>query len=103
MERYFDNWLKERRFWERMTQAEVAEAAGLSVRQYRNIENGWRGSNLPVPTAMRIADVLHFDWQRFYTEPFYMSLGERREYRNYKEALRLERARDTEPDTESDI
>lgn len=60
-------WLKILREELNMTQNDVAEAAGISQNYYSAIENGERGAKLPVPTAQKIADVLKFDWIRFYT------------------------------------
>ena len=51
-----------------ISQYKVAEVAGISQSYYAEIETGNRGHKLPVPTAMKIADVLGFDWKRFYTD-----------------------------------
>lgn len=40
-----------------MTQAEVAEAAGLSTRTYADIERG--GVNMRIETVLRICEALH--------------------------------------------
>ena len=61
------NWLKELRKQAGLTQQQVADLAGVSQGFYGNIELGKRGHKLPVETAKRIAEVLEFDWQRFYT------------------------------------
>lgn len=62
------DWLKQIRAEKSMTQMQVAEAAGISGNYYCYIETGERGNPLPVPTAKKIAEVLNFDWQRFYEE-----------------------------------
>lgn len=49
-----------------MTQAEIANRAGIKQPSYCNIETGkWHPS---VATAKKIAAVLGFDWTRFYEE-----------------------------------
>ena len=60
--------LKELRKAKRMTQTEVAEKCGIKRLRYWTYESGKRK---PKPElAMRIADVLDFDWKDFYeTEP----------------------------------
>ena len=50
----------------RMTQAEVAEAAGLSNRAYANIERGT--VNMHIETILRICDVLHITPDEILTE-----------------------------------
>ena len=48
------------------TQAEVADAVGVSQQQYSHIENGRR---LPsVKTAKRIASFLGFSWVKFFSD-----------------------------------
>lgn len=57
------NWLLEKRG--KMTQTQVANHADITQQQYSHIENGFR---LPsVKTAKKIANVLDFDWTRFFT------------------------------------
>ena len=58
------NWLKEARVKKELTMKSVATAAGISECYYSQIENGIR--NCPVPTAKKIAEVLGFDWQKFF-------------------------------------
>ena len=58
------NWLKEMRLSKKLTMNDVATAAGISECYYNQIENGTRGC--PVKTAKKIAEVLGFDWQKFY-------------------------------------
>ena len=60
------NWLKEIRDTLQMTQAEIAEKAGVQRAYYAMIEIGIRRPSPEV--AMRIAGALGFDWTRFYTE-----------------------------------
>lgn len=56
--------LKEIRKAKRMTQSEVAEKAGIKRLRYWTYESGKR---LPRPElAMKIADILEFDWKDFY-------------------------------------
>lgn len=49
-----------------MTQAEVAEAAGLSDRTYADIERG--SVNMRIETALRICDALHITPDEILTE-----------------------------------
>lgn len=57
-------WLIDIRNGQKLTQAAVAEKANISQPAFCDIE---RGVNDPKPeTAMRIAEVLGFDWTRFY-------------------------------------
>lgn len=58
------NWLKEFRITRNMTQDAVADAARIKRASYGNIEVGKRRPSVEV--AKRIADVLGFDWTRFY-------------------------------------
>lgn len=58
-------WLVEIR-GQRSQQA-VAHEIGIAQSTYASIEVGSR--NPSVPMAKRIADVLGFDWTRFYEEP----------------------------------
>ena len=59
-------WLKEIREKKGLSQYQVAEQARLSQSYYAGIESGDRGHKLPVKTAKRIANVLGFNWTRFY-------------------------------------
>jgi transcriptional regulator with XRE-family HTH domain len=62
------DWIKMIRENKHMTQEQVAIQASISRTYYTRIECSVRGQKLPVPTAQRIAVVLHFDWRRFYEE-----------------------------------
>lgn len=58
--------LKEKRKAKQMTQTEVANRVGIKRLRYWTYEAGKRQ---PKPElAMKIADVLEFDWKDFYTE-----------------------------------
>lgn len=59
-------WLKDIRNSNGMTQNIVAYKCGFTREYYNMIESGERGNPLPVPTAQKIAEVLGFNWQRFY-------------------------------------
>lgn len=59
-------WLKDLRTATGITQAKVAEAAGICESAYSMIESGKR--NCAVDTAKKIASVLGFDWTRFYDD-----------------------------------
>jgi len=59
-------WLKELRERAKMSQVELAAAAGISQQQYSFIETGKRG--VTVNVAKKIAAALGFDWQRFYDD-----------------------------------
>lgn len=61
-------WLKAIREKKRLSQAEVAERAGISQSYYCDIENGMKGSELPVSTARGIAKALGFKWTKFYED-----------------------------------
>lgn len=59
-------WLFELRKCSGMTQAQIANATGISKPSYCRIETG---KSTPRPaTAKRIASVLGFDWTRFYQD-----------------------------------
>lgn len=60
------NNLKQIRYTKEMTQAKVAEAAGIERASYTMIETGARRPSVEV--AKRIAKVLDFDWTLFYEE-----------------------------------
>ena len=62
-------WLIQIRRERKMTQEYVAQEAGISQGYYAGIELGVRGHKIPVSTAKRIAEVLDFDWVKFYEEP----------------------------------
>lgn len=57
-------WLRELREQRRMQQKEIAKRARISNPFYSDIENGKR--NPSVATAKKIADILEFDWTRFF-------------------------------------
>ena len=60
-------WLKDIRKEAEMSQEQLAKVVGITQQGCSRIE---RGERLPaVRTAKKIADVLGFDWQRFYDEP----------------------------------
>lgn len=61
-------WLKIKRLEKKMSMVEVAAKAGIAQGYYSDIENGKRGYQVPVKTAMAIAEVLDFSWNRFYEE-----------------------------------
>lgn len=60
------NWLKELRKSKGFTQDKVTELTGIDRRYISMIENGIRRPSPEV--AMRIAEVLGFDWTMFYTK-----------------------------------
>lgn len=57
-------WLKEIRIEKQFTMKSVSTAAGISECYYSQIENGNR--NASVKIAKKIAEVLGFDWKRFF-------------------------------------
>ena len=59
-------WLIAIRKEKGLSQVQVSEAVGISQPSYCNIENGERG--IAVETAKKIANVLGFDWTRFYED-----------------------------------
>lgn len=61
-------WLIETRNAVKMSQQAVADAAGISQSYYAGIETGARGKPLSVPVAKAIANVLRFDWTKFYED-----------------------------------
>ena len=58
------NWLKKIRIKANKTMKSVAENVGISECYYSQIENGTR--NASVSVAKKIAEVLGFDWQKFF-------------------------------------
>ena len=60
------DWLVGMRKEKQLSQAEVATECGISRQYYSFIESGER--NCPVKTAKKIAEVLGFEWERFYEE-----------------------------------
>ncbi|MBR0575722.1 helix-turn-helix transcriptional regulator [Proteiniclasticum sp. BAD-10] len=61
-------WLKQARESHGLSQYKVAELAKMSQSYYAAIETGDRGGKLPVETARKIAEVLKFEWTRFYED-----------------------------------
>lgn len=59
-------WLIAIRKAKNLTQAQLAEAAGVAPNYICAIETGKR--KVPVWTAKKIAAALGFDWQRFYED-----------------------------------
>lgn len=59
-------WLVGIRKEKALTQLEVSSSAKISKQMYSAIETGERHPS--VPTAKRIAEVLDFDWTRFFKE-----------------------------------
>lgn len=57
-------WLIKLRKEKNATQEQIATECGISRQYYGFIEDGNR--NVPVKTAKKIAEVLGFDWQRFF-------------------------------------
>ena len=57
-------WLKEARIDKRLTQDDVSEKADIAPSFYNMIENGNRRPSVEV--AKRIAEILNFEWTRFY-------------------------------------
>ena len=57
--------LKQKRKAKQMTQAEVAKAVGIKRLRYWTYESGKRKPRPEI--AMKIADVLDFNWSEFYT------------------------------------
>ncbi len=61
-------WLRRIRIEQNLSQADVAQKAGISQQMYSFVELGTRGAKLSVGTAKAIAEALDFDWTRFYEE-----------------------------------
>ena len=61
-------WLKEIREIKGLSQAQVAEAAGLSAQMYNFVENGKRCEASKVDTEKAIAAALGFNWTRFFED-----------------------------------
>lgn len=57
-------WLQRKRDYLKLTQAQVAEMAGVSRTTYASIEQGYRAPS--VDTAMKIAEVVEVDWTIFF-------------------------------------
>lgn len=59
-------WLKTIRETAKLSQEEVSKSVNITQASYSNIENGKRRPSVPV--AKEIAQVLGFDWTRFFDE-----------------------------------
>lgn len=59
-------WLVQLREDKNLSQCQVSLGAEISQNHYSSIETGKRRPSVNV--AKRIADILGFDWQRFYEE-----------------------------------
>jgi len=59
-------WLTIIRTDKKMTKSQVAKCSKISLPYYSQIESGQR--NLRTNTAKIIAEVLNFDWTKFYEE-----------------------------------
>ena len=59
-------WLRSIRKIKKMTEAQVATAAGVSQPFYHRVE--MQGAGLNVKTAKAIASVLGFDWTLFFAD-----------------------------------
>ena len=57
-------WLSKKREDKKLTQSQVAEKVSISQQMFSYIENGIL--NPSVKTAKKIAEVLEFEWTRFY-------------------------------------
>lgn len=68
------NWLTAIRSKNNITQSECAKRANIAQAYYCQIENGERRPS--VETAKAIANVLGFDWTKFYEE----ERGEKSDY-----------------------
>ena len=60
----YREWLKKIRLDKNLTHEQISTKCGISRQYYSFIESGER--NVPVKTAKKIAEVLDFDWQKFY-------------------------------------
>lgn len=59
-------WLKSLREEKKLTQRKVADNSGISLSFYNQIENNVRAPSVGV--AKKIANVLNFDWSKFFEE-----------------------------------
>ena len=57
-------WLIALRKEKKLTQLQIASECGISRQYYGFVEQGDR--NVPVKTAKKIAEVLGFEWQKFF-------------------------------------
>ena len=60
------DWLKKARTDKKYSQYEAASLSGIYQSFYCDVENGKKRPS--VETAKKIADILGFDWTRFYEE-----------------------------------
>ncbi len=58
-------WLVDIRKRSGLTQKQVAAKSSITQGYYSMIEKGQRGQCIPLDTAQRIADVLHFPVEQF--------------------------------------
>ena len=61
-------WLSDLRDVQGISQYKAAELSGISQSYYAAIETGERGKPLNADIAKKIANVLGFDWTRFYED-----------------------------------
>ena len=61
-------WLTEIRKQNKLSQEEMAGKIGISQTYYGQIEIGTKGKPLNVNVAKKIAEVLGFEWTKFYEE-----------------------------------
>lgn len=59
-------WLKQIRITHNITQEKVAAEIGITVRYYQYIESGKYKPSVKV--AKKIAELLNFEWEKFYQE-----------------------------------
>lgn len=59
-------WLKDAREAAGYTQKQIAEKIGIAAPSYNLIENS--KTNPRVDNAKKIAELLHFDWTKFFEE-----------------------------------
>ena len=59
-------WLKDKRYSKKLSQVDVANKVGITRVSYARIEIDERSPS--VETAKKIANVLGFDWTRFYED-----------------------------------
>lgn len=59
-------WLKDAREAAGYTQKQIAEKIGIAAPSYNMIENS--KTNPRVDNAKKIAELLHFDWTKFFEE-----------------------------------
>ena len=62
-------WLRELREQKDMTQLQLAQEVGISQQMYSFIENGKRCEPGKCDMEKKIAEILGFDWTRFFENP----------------------------------